>query len=139
MSLYVFDTDTFSLYRHGNAGIIQRLQALSPGETTVTVITVEEALSGWYKELRRVKSDAETAAVYQRLAATIRLLARFPILDLTEAALVRYRHLWSLRLNVGPMDLRIAAIALEHGATVVTRNVRDFGRVPDLVIEDWTI
>ena len=138
MSLYVFDTDTFSLYRRGNAGIVQRLQAVSPGEAVVTIITVEEALSGWYKELRRAKSDAETAAIYQRLAATVRLLARFPILDLTEAALLRYKDLRSLRLNVGLMDLRIAAIALEEGATVVTRNVRDFGRVPDLAIEDWT-
>jgi predicted nucleic acid-binding protein len=31
-----------------------------------------------------------------------------------------------------------AAIALEHRATVATRNLRDFGRVPGLVIQDWT-
>ena len=42
------------------------------------------------------------------------------------------------KLNVGPMDLRIAAIALEEGGIVVTRNVRDFGRVPNLAVEDWT-
>lgn len=138
MSLYVFDTDTFSLYRHGNAGIVSRLQALSPEETAVTVITVEEALSGWYERLRRSRSDAETVTVYRRLADTVRLLARFPILDLTEAALTRYHQLRSLRLNVGLMDLRIAAIARENGAIVVTRNVRDFGRVPNVAFEDWT-
>jgi tRNA(fMet)-specific endonuclease VapC len=45
----------------------------------------------------------------------------------------------ALRLNVKKMDLRIAAIALENSAIVVTRNLRDFQRVPGLMVEDWTV
>jgi tRNA(fMet)-specific endonuclease VapC len=44
-----------------------------------------------------------------------------------------------MKLNVGRMDLRIGAIALEHGATVVTRNLRDFRRIPNLTAEDWSV
>jgi predicted nucleic acid-binding protein len=37
------------------------------------------------------------------------------------------------------MDRKIAAIALELGASVVTNNVRDFGRISQLLIEDWSV
>jgi tRNA(fMet)-specific endonuclease VapC len=44
-----------------------------------------------------------------------------------------------MKLNAGKMDLRIGAIALEHGAIVVTRNLRDFQRIPNLTAEDWSV
>jgi len=64
---------------------------------------------------------------------------QFPVLSFTEPAIQRFEQLLTLKLNVGKMDLRIAAITLEHGAVVVTRNQRDFARVPGLVIEDWSV
>jgi tRNA(fMet)-specific endonuclease VapC len=43
------------------------------------------------------------------------------------------------RLNVGSNDLKIAAIAIDIGAAVLTRNLRDFRRVSGLVCEDWSV
>ncbi|MEI7686890.1 MAG: hypothetical protein WCL32_17860 [Planctomycetota bacterium] len=51
----------------------------------------------------------------------------------------RYLQLQSLKLGVGKADLKIAAIVLENGGVVVTKNMRDFGRVPGLDSVDWTI
>ena len=41
-------------------------------------------------------------------------------------------------LTIGENDLWIAATALAHGATLVTANVGEFSRIPDLVLEDWS-
>jgi len=65
---------------------------------------------------------------------------RYEILSFTETAIQRFDHLVSLRLGVGRMDLRIAAIALESGGlTVVTRNQRDFKHVPGVTTVDWSV
>jgi tRNA(fMet)-specific endonuclease VapC len=57
---------------------------------------------------------------------------------MTVSARAQFESLASAKLNVRHIDLRIAAIAKDIGATVVTLNRRDFGRVPGLKIEDWT-
>lgn len=43
------------------------------------------------------------------------------------------------KIKVGTQDLRIVAIALSQNATVITRNKRDFERIPALNIEDWSL
>jgi tRNA(fMet)-specific endonuclease VapC len=138
MSLHVLDTDILTLLQEGHAAVLSSVAARRPDEIAVTIVSVEEQLSGWYQRLRRVKQPEDLAKVYDRLTAAVRSLARLPILSFSEAAIHRARALQNQRLNVRKMDLCIAAIALENQAKVVTRNVRDFGRVPGLVIEDWS-
>ncbi|MEK6262577.1 MAG: type II toxin-antitoxin system VapC family toxin [Planctomycetota bacterium] len=48
-----------------------------------------------------------------------------------------YRRLRSARLNVGAFDLKIAAITLANEATLLSRNLKDFKRVPGLSVENW--
>jgi tRNA(fMet)-specific endonuclease VapC len=64
---------------------------------------------------------------------------RYPVLDFDRAAADRFNLLRSQGIRIGTMDLRIAAIALTRGYTVLTANARDFSQVPGLAIEDWTV
>lgn len=139
MSLFVLDTDTLTLLQLDHPQVKQRVEAHPPNDLAIAVISVEEQLSGWYSRIRQAKTPDDLARAYQRLADRVRDLGRVAILSFTKSAILRYESLKSQKLNVKKNDLRIAAIALEHGATVVTRNLRDFQRVPGLTVEDWSV
>jgi tRNA(fMet)-specific endonuclease VapC len=46
-------------------------------------------------------------------------------------------HLAKLSAPIGPIDTMIAGIAIANQFTLVTRNQREFSRVPDLLLADW--
>ncbi len=138
MSLHVLDTDTLSLLQERHTIVLARVAACPPDDLAIAVVSVEEQLSGWYRLLRRAQKPEKLAKVYDRLTVAVRSLSRLSILSFSEAAIYRAKSLQASKLNVRKMDLCIAAIALEHQAIVVTRNVRDFGRVPNLTVEDWS-
>jgi tRNA(fMet)-specific endonuclease VapC len=139
VSLFVLDTDILSLYYRGDPVVVQGVDVRPSSDLAISVMTVDEQLTGWYTSARRARQPDELARAYANLADAVVRLARWRILPYTEPAIARVAGLKALRLNVGLMDLRIAAIALEHGAVVVTRNRRDFSRVPGLSIDDWSV
>ncbi len=138
MSLYVLDTDILQLYQDENPKVVSRVRGIAPKERAISVVTVEEQLSGWYTQLRQAKGPEKLAWAYGRLAATVRFLARVEIFDFDEAAIQRCEQLKKLKLKVRKMDLRIAATVLVRDAILATRNLRDFQQVPGLRIEDWS-
>lgn len=115
-------------YQRGHSVVCQNVAARASADLAITVISVEEQLSGWYSLLRTTKRRDHLSLAYQSLADTVPFLARFRILAFPESAVERYARLAASKLNVRKMDLRIAAIALEYDAAVVTRNLRDFQR-----------
>ena len=133
----ILDTDAVSMYRLGYPKLVARIVAEPPRAIAVTVITVEEQLTGWQAYLRQAKNDAQRAIAYQNLTDSVRTLSDMHIVTCSESAIQKYRSLLALKLNIGGMDLRIAAIALEENAVVITRNLRDFGRMPGLTCENW--
>jgi tRNA(fMet)-specific endonuclease VapC len=97
-------------------------------------------MSGFLLDTDTITTPPKQADWYDRLVVRMfPFWCRYQILSFTEPAIQRFQHLLSAGLNVGKMDLRIAAIALENGLMVVTRNQRDFSRVPGLTTVDWSL
>jgi len=88
---------------------------------------------------KRAKKQHQVLAAYDGLKEAADFLRPYSVLSFSLASLARYDTLLGMKLNVGKDDLRIAAIALEAGAVVVTRNLRDFQRVPGLSCVDWSV
>jgi tRNA(fMet)-specific endonuclease VapC len=138
MALYLFDTDILSLLHAGDPVVRARVDATPVSDYAIIGITVEEQLNGWLGFIRRATRPDQIENGYRELGLTVGFLSRFPMIPFLATAVTRFEALKRQKLNVRGNDLRIAAIALEAGAVVVTRNVRDFGRVPGLVVEDWS-
>ena len=129
---YLVDTDVFSLMVKGqDASINTRLQTLVKGEATVSVITAGEFYYG--------VTHAPVSTLRDQRAQ--RLLDFFGLLPLDAEVAVSYgtvrADLRRAGTPIGPNDLWLAAQALAHGLTLVTRNTREFKRVKGLKVEDW--
>jgi tRNA(fMet)-specific endonuclease VapC len=136
---YLLDTDTFSLYLQKDVKVSLAVFRHLASPMAVSIITVREVWDGWAAAIARAKNVNVLAATYTRLTETVVALSAWTVLSFSVAAIARYENLKQQKLNVGGNDLRIASISLELGATVVTRNRRDFSRIPGVVIEDWSV
>jgi len=61
MSLYVLDTDSLTLFEKSRTVIMARVQEHDPRELAITVLSVEEQLSGWYTAVRKAKRSEQLA------------------------------------------------------------------------------
>jgi tRNA(fMet)-specific endonuclease VapC len=138
MALYVLDTDILNLVQLGDETVLNRIDDHLDDAIATTIITVEEQLSGWYTALRRSRDAERLAAVYDRFTKTVQMLSHVDILTFSESAIRRFEWLRKAKLSVRAMDLRIASIVMHNNATLITRNIRDFSRVPELTFEDWS-
>jgi tRNA(fMet)-specific endonuclease VapC len=141
MSRYLLDTDTITLIQFGHAAAaVRRLSAEPDADVALSAVSFQEQMPGWLSRLHKLTTPALLADWYDRLVTRLfPVWCRFQLLPFSLAAIQRFEQLRTLRLKVGLMDLRLAAVALEIGMTVVTRNLRDFARVPGLNSEDWSV
>jgi tRNA(fMet)-specific endonuclease VapC len=135
---FILDTDVLTLIQEGHPEIGRRFLGQSPDTVAITVLSVEVQLSGWYTQLRRAKRPERLAWAYRRMAETIRFLSRLQLLTYDENAMQRFEKLRKRKIKIGRTDLGIAAIVLEHDATLVTENKNDFERVPGLKFSSWS-
>ena len=138
MTTYALDSDTTPLLLRGHTAVCGRVADLEPDNLAVTIVTVEEILTGWYSQIRRAKNDDQTLRAYAALQKAVEFLGRIRVLALDEDALQVYHEFRASRYRIGTNDLKIAAIAKRNGATLVTRNLRDFKRLPGIDLDDWS-
>lgn len=120
--MILLDTDHLNMlvYRQGAASQrpIVRM-ADSPDQAfATTIVSVEEQMRGWLAEIHRHRELRNQLVAYQRLADLIDFWAEWDVVRLDAQATDQYERLRKQRLRVGAQDLKIAAIALSHGATL---------------------
>ena len=131
--MLILDSNTISYYFRGDPQVVPRLQALRPADLGVPAIVEYELRYG----LLRLPQDAAAP----RLAALAQLLRPMQFLPFdsecaAQAARIRIA-LEAAGTPIGPHDTLIAATALRHQAVLVTRNIREFSRVPCLQWLNW--
>jgi len=139
--MVVLDTDHVSLLEwdlEGSAPLRERLADLNPNEVATTIISYEESMRGWMAYIARARTVAQQVEGYQRLRRHLDNYRQIPVLDFGEDAGAEFQRLRRARIRIGTMDLKIAAIVLACGATLLSRNRLDFQKVPGLAVEDWT-
>ena len=138
MTLYILDTDHLSLYGRNHPALVERLQADAINLTT-TAINVEEQLRGRLAQVADAKAGISLTNAYRWLSETVRLLSDFEVLQFTAAAQLIYQYFKSQWIRVGTQDLRIASIVIAHNGILLSRNLRDFEKIPNLMVRDWTL
>ena len=132
MAVYMLDTDTCSyIMKRMHPKLLKKIQSIPIAEQVVSVVTMAELLYG-------AKLSAKPKLAIEAYAAFIKHVA---VLDWTQESAEHYADIRADLKKRGEMiganDLLIAAHARSATTILVTNNVREFGRVKGLKVENW--
>ena len=129
---YLLDTNAWISYlNRRRSQVADRIAITDPAVVRLCSVVKAELYYGAYHSSR----------TQENLSLLRKLYSQFASLPFDDAAADEYgklrAHLAKLGMPIGPNDLMIGAIALSNGLTLVTKNTREFGRIPGLLMEDW--
>jgi len=129
--LYLLDTNIISdLVKHPKGDVAQQIRLVGERNICTSIIVACELRFGV------VKSGSSKLAA--QLSKILDMLPILPLVPPIEDHYAQIRnHLERLGTPIGPNDLLIAAHAQLLGLTIVTANVNEFSRVPNLMVENW--
>ena len=132
MNNYLLDTNAcISYLNNSDSPIKKQMQQYRPEQIYLCSVVKSELFFGAMKS-QRVESNLK------RLDKLFSLLPSVPFSDESAILFGEIRaYLQKRGTPIGPYDIQIAAIALEHGFTLITHNTKEFLRVEGLKIEDW--
>ena len=131
--MYLLDTNFLSELRRRSRPAVKWFEPVETDELFVSVMTLGEIAKG--AELKAVRDRATAAVLTDWLSAIRRRFAR-GILPISDEVALEWGRLEAQRPR-GPDGL-IAATAIVHGLTLVTRNSADFRDIPIALINPWT-
>ena len=130
----LIDATVLIEYERGRLDPAERVRGREDVPFFVSVITASELLHGVHRA-RRPDVRARRSAFVEAI------LGRFPLLSIDLSIARIHSQVWAgLAASgslIGPHDLWLAATCLAHGLTLATANLREFGKVPGLVVESW--
>lgn len=131
------DTDIFTLAFHRSRGIRERIAAeRSGGEVVVPLGTRMEVLRGRFAAIRTAEDGPALTRAVEALRSSEQYLSEFRVLPFDAASTAVFDRLRADKSakKVRRDDLLNACLALGHGATLVTRNLKDFALIPGFVV-----
>jgi tRNA(fMet)-specific endonuclease VapC len=131
----LIDTCIFVEAEHGRLDLRTYIDPRPDEDFFLSVITASELLHGVHR--------AKPAEIRMRRSAFVEaLLERFPLLPIDTTTARTHARIWAelaeAGQRIGPHDLWLAATCVSHGLTMITSNLREFSRVPGLVVEAWS-
>ena len=140
---YLLDTDHISILQRQAgpefASIMAHLAPLEPSVLAFSIISLHEQVLGCHAYINRAQSADYVIRGYRMMGQVLNAFAAAPVLLFDAAAASLFAEFVAQGSRIGRIDLRIASIALSQNRVMVTRNARDFGKVPGLQFEDWTL
>ncbi|MFO7962585.1 MAG: tRNA(fMet)-specific endonuclease VapC [Desulfobacterales bacterium] len=132
MLKYLLDTNMVIYTMKNRPPAVKRRFKQNHGRMGISAVTLGELIFG-----------AEHSQQVERNLADIEALAaRLEVLPFDEKAAYHFGRLRAVPYTsgnpIGPYDMMIAGHARACGLILVTNNVKEFERVPGLVIEDWS-
>ncbi|WP_298955461.1 type II toxin-antitoxin system VapC family toxin [uncultured Methylobacterium sp.] len=127
---YLLDTNAVSALMRNDVKLWARMRRTGPQDIGLSAIVSHELHYGAYKGVR----TAHTLAQIDDLPFAI---LPFDAADARRSGEVRAALAAAAGTPIGPYDVLIAGQALARGLTLVSRNLREFERVPGLAVEDW--
>jgi tRNA(fMet)-specific endonuclease VapC len=104
----------------------------------LSIVSFHEQVLGAHAYVNKARKTQGIVRGYELMELILESFRCFPALPFDDAAADVYDSLRTQKIRIGTMDLRIAAIAIAKQCTLLSRNTSDFGRVPGLMIADWT-
>jgi tRNA(fMet)-specific endonuclease VapC len=129
--VYVLDTNTLIHFFKGAGRVSERMLEVPPEEIGIPAVVIYELEVG----IAKVPGGRQRREQLASLLEEVRLLS-FGHPEARAAASAR-AALEHSGLPIGPLDTLIAGTALAARATLVTHNLSEFERVPDLAVVDW--